>query len=626
MSLTRIRLLIILIQIIYIISTECHAERKSGLNAINENNVKKALNFYTTLLKDMKAKHDFSSLLMVVNSPSAEQDIQAIYELNIPKIILHQRQMINLAKYYNSNFLSVIVLSLEMDNVLMDSLALTLNHMRQTRILVIALNMTNRIQFEMALLKSCEMHKMTNVIVHFSAKNQKPNQWFLLLKPYPLYHWQSITKPGSSSNDTYYKQHWRNMENSTLITLPDQYMQNSLVYKDHQGQTKLKGMAAQMVLLFGDIYNAHVKLAHDVLPGQVINLYEFANLTQQNIVHMPMSYHPIVDQGTLTRFAYPMQIGRIHIMVPCAQQLHVNEVFGIIITKNCFACILGAILLFSVLHTIIDYVSEGSFDIFNIFLNVKVINGVLGQSLTLKLTSMMALKLVYFLIFLLGLNVNTLFGAHLKTLVTSPPYHAQIKTIDDLTNSSVKLLFDSKDITPYSLTQLQPFVPVLALAENTTVFQNSRKSMNTKYAYTVPDSSWGIFKQQQVYFNEKLFWTPPDIFLSDYRIYSTILADNSPLLEPLDYLIHWAHDLGFPTAWQSDAFLDMIKYKNITRSHFSIVSGYKDINEDDLRWIWMFLLVGLAASIMVFLLELLVKFWQTKLFWNKFRIWRSGVI
>ncbi|KAM7345273.1 uncharacterized protein ACRADG_011644 [Cochliomyia hominivorax] len=570
-----------------------------------------SINFYRELVIDMKRQRSYEGILIAQNSIPQDSRLQVIYRLAEPKIIISDhKQDFYYRGTFNSEILAVIIMEFKFQQELWQVFIKTINFMRQIRILMILVNIVNKDELKRELLWEFEQSKTTYVLIHFlnTSHTDNINKEYFRLWPYPKYHFQ--LKEFSNVTE-YYPINWKDMKGKTLITLPDQNVPRSIMYKNEKGELCFTGFAFKFVELFTKIRNATYKLLYEPRINEVVHFSTLTNMTNQGILDMPMSVSPINTSLHVINLSYPVELTKWILMIPCARRMKVSQVYEVLLTPELFAIVTVFAIIFSVEHTVIDKLFYNKMIWSNLLMSDKVIPGVLGQPFASKKSHLISLRLVYILIFILGLFMSTLILAHLQTLITSPPYYRHINNFEDLRLSGKRILMDRSDMrfldkNDYVITEKMK--GAIEFTDNTTMFNLYREKFNTSYGYTVTLDLWNIFTNIQVYHAQKSFCTSPGMYIKHLIPFAMPLEWNSQYREATNELVHKMHSAGLLNAWRMQVFIDLLKIKKITLRDKSRIKTYEDLTERDLALFWTIFIIGLLSSLLLFILEIIVKY------------------
>ncbi|KAI9582416.1 uncharacterized protein LOC119637014 [Glossina fuscipes] len=583
------------------------------VTAFNENLIlqfKENIQYFKDFIASVREEREFQTLFMMQNFERFPYDsrIDFLVKLEKPKIILQKHQQVYIKSEINSEIFAVVLVLHEYDEKLFLNLAASIRYIRPIRVLVLAFFVKEQKKFQKSLLDFCELNKIINLLVNFIETNVESNLIYYQLTPFPWFKWSTHSfNFNKNGKNMFYASHWRNMQGKPLYTLPDQIEPRTMVFADRSGHQVISGYLGKLLLLFAEMYNATLKFPFEVNAGEVIHSLKVENYTHHGILDVGMSMDFTFRDAKWQGLSYPFELTNWGIMVPCSQLVHIADVFGLVLTWDLYLTLATLTMLLSIIQTIFQYVIKSRLLWIDIFLNDKILRGVLGQSFALSYTTQISLQLLYGVVFLIGLINSALYSAHLKTLITTPTYQSHIKTFDDLRNSKTKLLFDVGDkdtlnaiLSPELEKKLEG---CMIFTNDTGAYQRNRKMLNISYGYTVTQGIWNALQMQQKYFLRSVFCQPVTLNFLDFMLMALPLQENSPYKEPLDNLILSINAVGLLEAWSLQTFHDMVRQHKIPLIDTSEKLIHEPLKIEDLYWIWIILIGGLIISFFIFIAE-----------------------
>ncbi|XP_059221701.1 uncharacterized protein LOC106087529 [Stomoxys calcitrans] len=560
-------------------------------------------NNYQKLLQNIYNKKEFESILLAYKTHSLPEALShAIETLQVPQVSITELQAAFFFRgNFNANILAILIINISMDLELMKSLAITLDYMRQTRILTLASDVPDKELLKMQFLLCWKSYNMTNVVLKF-IDNQEEILWdeLYVLKPYPEYHWFS-----QKNMSQLYQPHWKNMHNKSLLTFVDQSVPRSLYFKDNEGNWKLNGYVPRLVLLFAECFNASLRMAYPLsLESPTHYSVILINMARENLLDIPMVQDTSANAGIWMNWTDVYDFNQGMFIVPCAQTLNTREVYTILLNGYFLGCIFISIMLISALHSLIDYIFDDLWQPSHVLFSDRIFPGVLGQSFAARSSHSRSLQIVYILLFIVGLYLNTEFSVKVSTLLTSPPYHRQLETMQDIVNSPLKILLQEAEAEAMSIFTTN-YVDSIVTTSNHTYLMDIRQNLNTTFGYFISLGLWQILRRKQQFYTHQVFCTFDNLTLFENLPWGIPLQQNSPYAEALNYLIHQVHAFGLKDAWISSTFSDMLKLKEITLRNPYKEQGPKPLTVNDLFWTWILVFVGLLVSSIVFLVEIM---------------------
>lgn len=591
--------------VFYFILFKVTASHESLVLQLKEN-----IQYFMDFIASVREEREFQTLFMIQNFERFPYDsrIDFLVKLEKPKIILQKHQEVYIKSKINSEIFAVVLVLNEYDEKLFLNLAASIRYIRPVRVLVLAFFVKEQKKFRNLLLDFCEVNKIINLLVNFIETNVERNLIYYQLTPFPWFKWSMHSFNSNTTGKTmFYAPHWLNMQGKPLYTLPDQIEPRTMIYVDRSGQQVISGYLGKLLLQFAEMYNATLKFPFKVNPGEVIHSLKVENYTHRGILDVGMSMDFTFRNARWQGLSYPFELTNWGIMVPCSKLVHIADVFGLVLTWDLYLTLATLTMVLSIIQTLFQYVIKSRLLWIDIFLNDKILRGVLGQSFALSYTTQVSLQLLYGVVFLIGLFNSALYSAHLKTLITTPTYQSHIKTFDDLRNSKTKLLFDVGDketlnaILPQELKK--KLEGCMIFTSDTGAYQLNRKMLNISYSYTVTQGIWHAIQNQQKFFLRSVFCQPETLNFLDFMLMALPLQENSPYKEPLDNLILSIHAMGLLEAWSLQTFHDMVRQHKMPLIDTSEKMVHEPLKIEDLYWIWFLLIGGLIISFFIFIAE-----------------------
>uniref|UniRef100_A0A1I8PDH5 Ionotropic receptor n=1 Tax=Stomoxys calcitrans TaxID=35570 RepID=A0A1I8PDH5_STOCA len=561
---------------------------------------------YSTLLREIHHEQSFETILIVHNGNYApEVLLQAIQQLQLPLMIVTKAERsFGLKQNFNSEIMAILVMDSSIDLKLVDTLANILNNIRHTRILNIAINVKAQEEYKKSMMLSYKYYNMTNVLLTFVHReaNEAGIMKFFLLKPYPHYHWDALCQPNMTPH---FQQHWRNMQNKTLLTFVEKSDIRSLYFQDEKGKMQLNGYVARFVSLFAELFNVSLQMAYPLnLSHPARSFLSRQDSLDNKDLDIPMFLHTTSNEDELLHWTDIYEFDQGLFMVPCAQSLSTREVYAILLNVEFLGCLVASTLLLSLIHSLIDYIVDDIVQPARLVFSDRVFPAVLGQPFAVRYTHSRSLKILQLLLFILGLYINTQFSVNVKTLLTRPPQHRPIESIQDIVNSPQKILLyeaEHEIISAFSGHNMRSVITT----QNYTYLIDMQLHLNTAYSYYISSGLWEILMRQQHFYAHQVFCTYDNQTLFQNLPWAIPLQPNSPYREPLNYLINQIHDLGFMDAWVSSTFSDLLKLKLMSLYEPHVQNAPKSLKVNDLFWTWIMVTTGLCTSCLVFLLEVI---------------------
>lgn len=381
-----------------------------------------------------------------------------------------------------------------------------------------------------------------------------------------------------------------------------------MVYNDSQGRQKLMGYVGHFINYFAQGLNATLVMPYKIEKDSLIFYSEVLELTRGNIVDIPASVTGPFNKTHWSEVSYPFEIASWCVMLPVESEISTAKIF-LAVLNTYFVCNLYMLFIcFTFLLIVVFkriYSSQYHITLPDILLNDKAFRAVLGQGFPFNNHKLdYFIVYIYFLLFITGLVVVTLYSVYLGSFMTSPPKHKPLKNFADLDNSNIKLLISQKEynlIYPKAYIQYQKLFHILDSYDE---FVRIRNTLNTSYAYVIASSRWPVFAAQQQLFSRPLFRYSNDLCFSRYLHFYFILPLNSVFREPLQYYIFKSYASGLFYHWFESSFHEMVSLGRMSFSDISESRHLMPISVKDLKLIFVGFSFMLMISLVVFVLEI----------------------
>ncbi|XP_059218921.1 uncharacterized protein LOC106081002 isoform X1 [Stomoxys calcitrans] len=546
----------------------------------------------------MYHERSFVSMLLMkpTNMATVLWDLKSIFKWEIPKIVMTPGQEFELRNVFNKEVIAVVFMPLNFDALLYDTCAQLFNNTRQTRIVVAAEDSkASQTQFEKQLLQAAESYKMTRVILAYLNSKGGELSSYIKLQPYPNYQWSNPT-----NNDYFYPEYWRNLHRKKVIVFAEQSIPGVFLFKDSKGNIQYSGHLGKLIELFVQYYNGTMQPYQTPKVDKSTFYTNIKELMEEELIDIPMT----TDSGVYDKWhrkSACIEVTQIKLMVPCPSPLTTPELFPLLLDVKFIGSLIIGTVVFSFIHSLFDWIFGEMVEPWSFLLDDKGLPSLLGQSFAARVSPRLSLKILYLIMFFAGLYTYMHFGAKMKTLFTTPPYHRHIENFQELNRSPVTILVPD---TVFG----EPPHPIdkLIRTKDNAFFQEMRQSLNTSYGYITSLNSWELLKQIQRGISHKKFCLYNNLTVKSPMLMAFRLQRNSVYKEPLDALIHRVHDVGLVQAWYSQTFADMLKQKEIKFKYSTEVPGASALNVGDLRWLWIILTICLLFDTVVFFVEILI--------------------
>ncbi|XP_055854501.1 uncharacterized protein LOC129918156 [Episyrphus balteatus] len=245
--------------------------------------------------------------------------------------------------------------------------------------------------------------------------------------------------------------------------------------------------------------------------------------------------------------------------------------------------------------------------------NIDCFRGMIGQGIFEAPKASYSKKIIYSLIFLLGILMVTTYDAFLQSFMTEPPKEKMIKSYDDLLSSGLKVYIlrsETKFLFLRRSEFMQKYQNVFEGIVNLDNFTKIRDTLNTKHAYTSNNAKWKIYENQRKFFGYQLFRWSEELCLLKSAPTSISMNENSIYRNVLNWLLLQIQSAGLMEFWTKRAFYELIEAGKIQKLNVTSDSKLRAMKVDDLKWIWILWGMALMIAALCFIGEICIFRWK----------------
>ncbi|XP_050743221.1 uncharacterized protein LOC108026480 [Drosophila biarmipes] len=407
-------------------------------------------------------------------------------------------------------------------------------------------------------------------------------------------------------------ENFRNMQGAAVRTVTDNLTPRSMATRDPKtGEKKWIGFVANLIYNFIEKVNATMDMQEELteVEGKVF-FVNISKWTADDLLDIGMAVDSTWEMTNLDTFSYPYLMCSYCFMVPLPDKMPYNEVYGVAIDKSVLGVLLVLFLIFSVMLIYIQQRSFRGLSLSKVLMNDTCLRGFLGQPFPFPRQSSRKLKLVCLTLCFASLMITTMYGAHLKTLLFSPPSKPMVRTLSDLKKSRYKVAMNwaemdmlrfenNRKLPGLSGERVQSF-------EDYHEFVSLRESFDNDYIFPVTSVRWSTYNEQQQLFQHPVFFYSDDLCLSRFSILSFPIRRHLPYRDLFEEHILRQKEFGLLNHWIDRSFLDMLRLDLTPFTDFS-----KPLDDDaviyveDLYWVLGLYAFALGISCCCFALEIL---------------------
>ncbi|XP_004519284.1 uncharacterized protein LOC101461132 [Ceratitis capitata] len=524
------------------------------------------------------------------------------------KLIFDSNYTEYLNGYLNRAVLNVVCLDDFVDLFMLENLAESLQHMRETRLLFLLKNFTTQPVYELEeLFNFCHAQQMLNVLA--VGRDFATTGDFYTFQRFPNFTVECNQWPG-----TFYPNRLRDLQGYEFITMHSQSEPGSIVYTDRLGNKCSSGYVYKLISNFVQKLNGSLTYRAPVNVGASIEISVLADLTSSYEVDIPIGLQMPVENMSLYAFSNIVEISNWMPMLPRAGYIERYLIYKYIFQSNTLIIDVLVFVILSLLYTCIVNGQKRRrrsatclITWKDIVFNDKIFRGVIGLSFQLWRERNYKFYLLYLLIFLQGLIWSTIYSAQLHAYSSRPPSGEQIKSYDDLRASNVKIAIPLEE---YELLEnvmpvefMQKYRDIFLVMPDLRDFYTLRTSLDTHFAYSTHTEIWAMVERQQRYFTQRLFRVSDEVQFHRQILLAVPLAENSVYRATFNAYLLDMQAYGFWAHWTAISLYEMVKAGKLTFEDLSKTRGNEALKFVDLYYIWWIYIFGIAMGTLCFIAE-----------------------
>ncbi|XP_055904984.1 uncharacterized protein LOC129940619 [Eupeodes corollae] len=561
-------------------------------------------------LKEVQKREAFDSLLILRQSnffgTTEENFFRKLHNsLEVPLIQLTEKKTFLLKESFNRNILTVIFLE-SWNEELLGRLLDDLHQIRTSRIIYILSNE----KLVKNVFKFCWNTGMINALAILG--DFKNSSIFYSFTIFPAFVVEQNIWIQGDQDSKIFPNRLRNLNGYTLPIFIGGPKHTMIVTRNKYGHTVLKGFLGHLFEALLTKHNATLNSSNfDLsLPSQVI-----LKLVLNNTIEI--SAAATYPEIPMDSFTYPYDLVDWCIMLPVEARMSISKVFMIIFEGNTFIIIIGMMVIFSALLEWATTITSTRYNsLLNYFFNDSIFRGILGQSFTEEKTkASITIKLIYLLVFLLGLNVITLYGAFLQTYSTHPPSEPRIQSFDDLLASKLKVYSLKQEVNRLVQSDEQfrtKYYGIFLFEKNFSNYAKLEFSFDTKYAYVLTNIKWIIIDHRQKTYSQPIFRLPKGMCLFRNIPMAFPIYENSIFKDIMNFLLLEIQSAGLMDFWKRRTFYELVEAGKLKLNDLTTKRNFKPMQVKDLTSIWVGIGLGYITGGLCFLSEICAFKWKIR--------------
>ncbi|XP_055854445.1 uncharacterized protein LOC129918121 [Episyrphus balteatus] len=566
--------------------------------------------FYSKFLKfieDVIKIEQFESVFLLKSSKESSFDDHFIAELTTslgtPVILSTETSSFYLSGDFNENILTIV--QFDSTDLLLQKLSEYLQHLRFCKTIFV-LKSSSRNDFELKrVFTFCWKYRMVNVIAVF--QDFWNSSTFYSYRNFGDLTIEEFT--WSKKDIVIFPDRLQDLEGIRFPVLFEPADSGIIIKVNSKGETIYGG-------LMGNIFSSLAKKINARLHKSNVNT-SFLRKTHEGVMNgtIEMSGRSLVfSSDDIKWYTYPIVVFDWSVMLPVESNIPIYKVFAFVFNWDSFVITIMGLILLSLSLAASNRFS-GS--IFNFFFNIDCFRGMLGQGFTETPQASCSTKIIYSMIFVLGILMVTTYNAFLQSLMTTPPGEKVIKSFDDLQASGLKIYINIAEIKELSILRpdlMEKYSNLFQVESNSSVLKELRNSLNTDCAFIVTGMSWMNYENQQNFFNQKLFRWSEELCFVKNRLIEVIINENSIYKKLLNLHILETQSSGLLDFWMKKSFYELLAAGKVKRLKFGL-DELEQLKVEDLKWFWISTALALMIAVLCFVGEICVlkwKKWRTK--------------
>ncbi|XP_055854416.1 uncharacterized protein LOC129918090 [Episyrphus balteatus] len=530
--------------------------------------------------------------------------------LGIPVILATEVSSFHLKRKFNANLLTIV--QFEENDFYLQRLLEFLQLIRFCKIIFLLKHSTRNVTELKSVFDFCFKNRMINVLAVF--QDFETSSAYYSFNNFGEFQIEEFLWNEKDSN--IYRDKMHDLRGAPFPVVFGGKEPGVIISKNENGDTVIGGYVGNTFKAFAKRHNASLN-----------NSSVRSSLTEYDLHKLVLNGTTEISGGGLIFlensfewYTYPYTLFDWGVMLPVEPNIPIYKVFVYVFDWKAFGIVIVLLILLSVSLEATAYFLGPHRFFFKrkLICNIDCLRGLLGQSFSQTPTASISAKILYSLIFLLGIMIVTSYDAFLQSFMTQPPSEKVIRSFEDLQKSDLKILTFQPDMDEL-LIKLRPkfmkkYSNVFLGETSMEAFYNRRDSFDTKYAYTVTEMKWYVYEYQQKFLGQKLFRRSEELVLVKNVLAAISINENSIYKQILNFHILETQSSGLMDYWIKGEFYELIKIGKIKKIHFEFDEEVEPLKVEDLKWVWILMGFALMVAFLCFVGEIFVFKW---LLWNK---------
>ncbi|XP_068152806.1 uncharacterized protein [Drosophila tropicalis] len=512
---------------------------------------------------------DFNTIFYYAPNASGDCHMEKVLENGIPVLIWRSRSIVHLQSFISEELLVMACLQALQWRSELQGLAQSLNFVRQAKI-IIEMDTSYDKDLANAILTFCLQQDMINADMIFSDFAE--TRIVYVFEAFPSF---AMKKQEFVANSSWlYPNKMLDLKGYGLRTLPDLSEPNTILYHDANGQPRLLGYVWDMVKEYACKRNAHLKLISKPVEGKTLTHIQLMDLARDRSLDIAASVQPMTlrYQDRTSQYAYPVHCSSWCTMIPMEQGIELRDLYAWTVPVQTMIFLGFIVLMHQLLH--------------NRWLRLR------------------RLQAIGWLVLAALLSLN--FKGRILGLFVVPPLESPIDSFQAMASSKVRIFGNRAEYNSYDFDMRTKFSTVFRLSDSPSELIRLRNSLNISYAYTVTHTKWQLYAEQQAHSSRPLFRYSTDLCYYEMTPFALVIPENSPHRAPLHSFTLAVVESGLFDHWVAKSFYYMVEAGRLHMKDLFPERQAHSVSLNDLIYVLQSYLVGMASSVVLFLLEICV--------------------
>ncbi|KAH8243863.1 hypothetical protein KR032_010844 [Drosophila birchii] len=569
-------------------------------SSFSEEQADPQLRFLSQLLEVLQKSVDVNTIYMLRHTRAINCLIEDWKPRDMPIIRSTEKTTFEIIKSFNSFYtMAVICITQDSDVGLLNNLSRTLNHMRQSRIILwLQVKITKELMEQFCTM--AEKHQFAQILVLESGRSGNASVKTYRLEPFPRPHFV-LTDIAVNFNNIFQRS-LLNFQGKEAIVLPkkDPILRYNISYGPNRS------------IIINSDEDRHI-VEFSLRRNLSLKFYQ-GHYQQKDDFDLQLSPR-LVTLKDIAESANPFTVVSLIVVVPCNRMRTIGEVFKRLDIKSNLLYILPVYATFVAVETLILLVTHRingrayQLTSLNPLLNLRAFRAILGLSFPISRRANPSLRQLFLAISVFGLIFSNFFSCKLTALLTQHSYHPQVTNFHELRDSNLTVIVNSR-IRTYIENEIDPnfFNKTIIRVTEVSYMEMTRLllSLNDSYAFIFVSDTWSSFQTYQKSLRRKVLCGSKDLTIIHGMPKMHVLQKNSIYDWPLSKFLWRIHETGIYKHW-----INEIPY--ILQNLLNVSLGVKHKRKDvplriaDFNWLWLLLGCGYGLATIVFIIELTLR-------------------